>query len=507
MVMALLMAASGAHAGGVLFNDGQLDTGFGDYNGFELTPFDQGGSAFGNDDVAYGIARLPDGRLLLAGTIRTQSGNGDHWAVGLARLNANGTPDDTFAPVGHYLGAGKAIYRGNLTTNVGCSPDCDIYAFAVGLAPNGQIYLAGQVVLNGVVSGLVLHFDGDGNVIGSVTRVDQSYFNSIAINGDGSEIYVCGGRIQNSFMDFDFFMQVYDNGLNQTYQDTAHFDQGGSLNDFGRRIVYFRLPADCSGQICAYPTDNLVMAGSVARADFPDGFANTDVGLIWYTRAIPNGTWVRRNGFAPLLDFTSSTLSESQDEPRALMVTGRGDIVVAGESYVRVSNPTTADASVFFVAKLKTDGSLDQTFGDTLSTPGFLTDGFVYRYAYAGIYEGAWLLREQADGRIVLGGYGGTTEASNAPADMGFTRLHANGSFDLGFGYGGSILISLDGIGGFPPGRNEYATAGVLVPGGIVATGTRQYQGDDYDFMTVRLLDNDLIFADDNDRITEAVSP
>jgi len=498
----LALAAAAAQA-----NDGTLDPGFGQYSGVTLNYFDQGGTLLTDSDTASGMARMANGKILIAGNVRTQSGNGDHWEIGLARLNANGNLDNSFAPSGHTLVAGDAVYRGDQAT-IGCNPDCDLIAYALALGANDDIYIAGQIVINGTAAGLVLHLDSAGNQLGSAVSYDNSFFDTIVVHPDGSEVYAGGARIQQNFSDFDFFLQFYDASLNKIGNSTNAFDEGDTLDDYGRRLVYFYMPGECVGEICTLPTDNLVFAGRVSMPAYNDGFANADVGLLRFSRAIPNGSWIKLNSFAPLVDIQPQCLIGTQDEPRAVTVSADGKILVAGESYVSQQlQSTSVDSSVFFVARLNLDGSLDSTFNHFGNQPGTLCSSY-YAYPSAGFYNSAWFMAVQDDGRIVIGGGATSLDVNHAPADMAFTRLLPNGYLDQTFGSTGVAFVSLDGFDGFATQRNEYATTGLSDgAGGILASGARQYSGDDNDYMTVRLVNDDLIFADQFDRTVYSVRP
>jgi uncharacterized delta-60 repeat protein len=85
--------------------DGTPDPTFG--NGGKVTvPFDFGGEDF---DISYGSALQADGKLVLAGLVTSTAGDGD---IGLVRLDADGTLDDTFGF------GGKKIIAPNIGGNL-----------------------------------------------------------------------------------------------------------------------------------------------------------------------------------------------------------------------------------------------------------------------------------------------------------------------------------------------------------------------------------------------------
>jgi uncharacterized delta-60 repeat protein len=102
--------------------DGSLDQTFG-AGGKLITHFDGG---YNTGSRASAVALLPDGKLLVAGTFKPDTGVGARFA--LARYNADGSLDATF-------GTG-----GKFSNSLGGS---DAFAFALALRADGRIVLAG----------------------------------------------------------------------------------------------------------------------------------------------------------------------------------------------------------------------------------------------------------------------------------------------------------------------------------------------------------------------------
>ena len=114
----------------------------------------------------------------------------------------------------------------------------------------------------------------------------------------------------------------------------------------------------------------------------------------------------------------------------AVAIQPDGKIVLAGKAGTRGRFAPPIDKNDFTVARLNPNGSLDRTFGNALgigtTRTGQLTIGFG-----GDDNEGATALALARDGKILVGGIGGSGSAKFAVA-----RLNANGTIDKSFGDG-----------------------------------------------------------------------
>lgn len=121
----------------------------------------------------------------------------------------------------------------------------------------------------------------------------------------------------------------------------------------------------------------------------------------------------------------------------------------------------------FTVARYLRDGALDPTFGN---------GGVVYAILNGSTTE-ARAVAVQADGKIVVAGYGFNSEHSFI-----VLRLKANGSLDTDFGVNGVTHFEIAN-------HTSYATSLALQPnGGIVLAGTTQFDTGQADILVVRFL-------------------
>jgi len=137
----------------------------------------------------------------------------------------------------------------------------------------------------------------------------------------------------------------------------------------------------------------------------------------------------------------------------AIAVDADGKSVVGGYSY-------SGNVPQFTLARLKTDGSLDTTFG---------SNGIVVTAFSTGSGSGIAALAIQPDGKIVAAG--------NAPGGFGLVRYNVNGSLDTTFGTNGKLVTEM----GLYAGCHAI---GLQSDGKIVIAGTAY--GSNHDVVVVR---------------------
>lgn len=135
-----------------------------------------------------------------------------------------------------------------------------------------------------------------------------------------------------------------------------------------------------------------------------------------------------------------------------------GKIVVAGDAGNSGNNHD------FAVARYKTDGTLDPSFG---------SGGKVSTDFFNGL-DSAGALALQPDGKIVVAG-----SAYNGGTNFGLARYNGDGSLDASFGSGGKVITKFGGV--------DYAGALALQPDGkIIAAGSAARPGQASSFGLVR---------------------
>jgi uncharacterized delta-60 repeat protein len=124
----------------------------------------------------------------------------------------------------------------------------------------------------------------------------------------------------------------------------------------------------------------------------------------------------------------------------------------------------------FSLIRLNPDGSLDSTFGSggKLIVPVGSSEDL------------GWSLTQQADGKLVLGGY--SINGSNT--DFSLIRLNTNGSLDSTFGSGGKLIV--------PVGSGDDKGYSLIqqVDGKLVLGGKSMNAAGNYDYSLIRLNTN-----------------
>jgi uncharacterized delta-60 repeat protein len=157
----------------------------------------------------------------------------------------------------------------------------------------------------------------------------------------------------------------------------------------------------------------------VGQADYATGKTGFAV-----TRYLDNGTLDPSFGSGGVVETAFGTLN---DEAFATAVQPDGRIIAAGFSMIDPS----ADVNGFAVARYLTNGNLDPSFG---------TGGrFAQSVSEAAGQEYANAVALQADGKIVLAGYG-AADASGGAFEIVLVRLKSDGTLDPSFGGGDGIV-------------------------------------------------------------------
>ncbi len=154
------------------------------------------------------------------------------------------------------------------------------------------------------------------------------------------------------------------------------------------------------------------------------------------------------DGGKALIPVNRERSNSGDDTAYAASIQPDGKIVLAGTTGIYPLD--------FAIARINTDGSLDETFGDA---GVIITD--------VSNDDGANAVAIQDDGKIVVAGFASSSPESTDFRDFAVVRYNSDGSLDTDFGEGGKLLTD---IGGDSP---DVAYAIALVPGGkIVLAGT-----------------------------------
>jgi uncharacterized delta-60 repeat protein len=123
----------------------------------------------------------------------------------------------------------------------------------------------------------------------------------------------------------------------------------------------------------------------------------------------------------------------NQDRAEAMVIQSDGKIVTAGSTYSTASGTLSID---FLVVRYNTDGSLDTSFGDADPLNPPLHRGYVVTSFGTGVDQ-AHVALLQPDGKIVVGGYSGSTFST------AIARYNTDGTLDPTFGSGGKVFVDV----------------------------------------------------------------
>jgi len=426
--------------------DGSLDTAFG-VEGKVTTDFN------GQGEEISGIALMPDGRIVAAGTTAFKS---NMFAV--VRYTFDGSLDTGF-------GMGGRVVTGS-----------QYLATAVALQSDGKIVVVGTDLF-GFISFLLVRYNPDGSLdssfgVGGIVVTmggDFDVWRSVALQSDG-RIVVAGGDVL-----FTILGRYNANGsLDTSFGGTGIVVNGFSNNRDSDAFAVAIQPSNgrivSAGSVSTdYPDSDFALvrcladgsidstfgSGGQVTTDFPGGADSCNALAIQADgKTVAVGGNKRDFALARYNPDGSLDISFGNggrvitdgglDLARAVALQADGKVIVAG------SGGRQNSLSDFALARYNADGSLDSTFGNG----GIVTTDFF------GLQDEALALVVQPDGKIVAAG------GANIGSRYAFAlvRYNIDGSLDTTFDGDGRVVTSV--------GYNGEARALVLQNDGkLVAAG------------------------------------
>lgn len=401
-----------------------LDSGFGS-GGKRVLALSPGSGT----DEALAITIDDEGRILVAGYT-----SGPRQQMAVARLDASGALDPTFAGVGY------------VELDVGVRAR----AQAIALQPDGGIVVAGFAVL--VPSGIEqfvaarLLYDGtldpdfgNGGVVGAAFGTRDARAAAVALQPDDGAVVVAGWARNSANRDVAVVRYTAAGVLDPTF------------GNGGKAVLAVGLNNDEATAVAVQPDGRIVFAGYASDGSAFDFLAGrlTSVGT---PDASFNGSGVRR-----------VSTSDGVEQANALLLASDGGVVLAGQSKVNGNLR-------FALARLDASGVPDAAFGagGVVTTPiGELAEGRA--------------LVPLSRGRLLVAG---SARLPGGKLQLAAVRYLASGALDTTFGTAGHVLVQLGN-------RNDegYAAA-VDARGAILLAGTAR-TGGDADIGLVRLLVDD----------------
>ena len=198
--------------------------------------------------------------------------------------------------------------------------------------------------------------------------------------------------------------------------------------------------ADRASSLVLQPDGKIVAAGSTEQGDLAFALA----------RLLPDGTLDSTFGAGGRVT-TQVTLGSSSDAIDALNLDPDGSLVAAGYASAAVG------AADFALARYRTDGTLDPTFGQ----------GGIVKTAIDFRNDSAHALVRQPDGRYVVAGHAFT----GTYADFALARYEADGRLDPTFGVGGIVVTTVGP-------KSDFAFTLRCQPDGKLLAGGSSYVND-----------------------------
>ena len=441
----------------------------------------------GGEDILASVSLQGDGKIVLGGS----TSNGGNTNFALARLNVNGSLDNTFSTDGKQI------------TDFGSSAD---YANSTAIESDGKLIALGYAVEGANTHMAVarynndgspdISFDGDGLLTPLIVQGDTHY-TCTAIQADG-KILAAGYTWDGTRYNFAIARYNTNGSLDNTFSgDGMQVTNLGSSDSKADAMV---IQSDGKILVAGSVGDNAGVArynvdGSLDNTFNGDGIVVTDFGSRYgvsmavqgdgkiliagaaLARYNPNGS--------PDLTFNGSGEVTSFQDGAALncysvALQNDGKIVIAGYG-----------VQVFRMARFNPNGSADITFNGNGEEIVFIAGNANTLGLHIAI---------QSDGKILVGGY---SQDSYVVISSSFllTRFNTDGSFDAGFN-GGEILYTDAGI-------ISYGNSILIQNDGKILLGGYIYNGSSTDFTILRYNSNgtlDPTFSGDGIEITEVSS-
>jgi uncharacterized delta-60 repeat protein len=337
------------------------------------------------EDYAQAMAVQADGRIVVAGSTATNQGTD----IALVRYQRDGALDTTFG------NGGKVV------TSVGSGSD---EAYAIALQADGKIVVAGGSSQGASgIDFVLLRYNADGSLdagFGTGGKVTTSFGNqtdrayAVVIQSDNR--IVVGGETTQGANGVDFALARYlgDGSLD------ASFGTGGK--------VVTSLKSDASGEhVYALALQTIANVEHIVAVGGEGDFMAA--------RYTPAGALDPSFGNAGKIAGLFGSIIGSA---HGVLVTPDNKLVIAGQT-----------GNHHALVRLSENGVLDATFG---------VGGKVVTQVNPANWDGARGVVQQADGKLVSGGW--TYTGGSSSADFVTLRYSADGVLDAGFGSNGTVI-------------------------------------------------------------------
>lgn len=369
------------------------------------TSFDTG---MGASSTVYSVFLQPDGKILIGGAFTMINGVE---RSRIARLNSNGSVDNTFVPNittfgtiysvisgadGRVLSGGSfaqttttnrdtlSVFNsdGTVDTSVNFNTTGAGGIRAVAIQPDGKILVGGTFNrINGVARNRLARLNPDGTIDNTFSSILPALVTAIAIQPDGK--ILVGGAILLS---------------GGTLPSIIRLNSDGSLDSSFNQTT---IPGSIGTCVAlALQSDGKILASQILAS-------TSGVSSNYFSRFNADGS--HDSTFTPGFSGSIESFVPLPD----------GKVLIGGPFYIRYVGSGQEPDSYYGVLRLNADGSHDRSF-----RAGLFSD--ITTQYFTSVYT----LVLQADGRILVGG---NLFTSNGASPVGIARLNADGTIDESF--------------------------------------------------------------------------
>jgi uncharacterized delta-60 repeat protein len=366
-----------------------------------------------DSDEALGSAVQSDGKIILVGYAQTTTSDAEdanNFDFAVTRLNADGSLDTTFGTNG----------KKTISFDLGGNDRNQDVATCVKIQPDGKIVIGGYAQRStGNFDYAIVRLNTDGSLDTTFSNDGKATVafdfggsgndraTSMVIQPDGK--IILAGFSQSS-------------GAGNNFMSIARLTTDGELDESftgdGRKFIYFNAGDDRAAGVALQSDGKIVIVGSGTGKG-----TGSDMAI---ARLKTNGS----------LDYSFSGDGKKmvgfdlggtmQDKATSVAIQSDGSILLGGSAEQK-----TGDLD-FAVARLKSNGSMDKSFGSGgRKTVSYNLGG--------GNNDQISAMALQSDGKIVVGGF--TQISLTGDYDFALARLNVDGSLDTSFSSDGRKTV------------------------------------------------------------------
>ena len=385
-------------------SDGSFDSTF-DGDGILLSPFNY------NYLTITSVVMQSDGKFVTGGSILDINDYTNDFVF--FRFNNNGSLDITFNGAGIKIldmSGYDSWYENERFFSANLQPDNKI--LAIGYANDAVFNTDFALARINTDGNLDTDFNGTGKLYLSYGQ-SETYFSKAIVLPNGKILVVGKTRFGDNYNDY--------------YMAVARFNTDGTPdtsfdNDGKEYIPFYDLISSSGTEISLQPDNKIIVAGIT--------YNNVNFTEIAIAKLNPDGSLDETfDGDGKLTLALPSAVNESYSYSK-MKILPDGKILVSGS----IQFPSTNEQNVF-VARLKSNGSLDETFNGT----GIMTADLNTNPQVAWDYDNITDIILQSNGKILA--VGNTTSLSGTDLDMVILRLNDNGSLDNTFDNDGIRIL------------------------------------------------------------------